>query len=122
MKQSLYQIPDELILDIIGVEEGKDQVHLPTLSVCPVCSGYIGFSLGVGKPFIYNRQLAYEIALINYGKKLSKWDSHVVNRKFVPKPCTCGCTHIWKRKELEMHYYEFTCKKCGKTIRRGSSG
>ena len=117
----LHQLPEELALELIGVEKGEDKVRLPTLSVCGKCGGYRGVSFGYGRPFIEDRELAYEIALMRYSRNLQKWGSQVVNREFIPAPCHCTCKHNWDCKEVMRQYYRCECTKCGEKMEYDSS-
>jgi len=118
----LYELDKEEQMEILGIEEGEDEVKFPTQSVCPICSGYVSTSKGMEES-IEDKQLAYEVALVQHGYYLAKWNSNVVNRKIIPKPCTCECPKTGERHDLEEVNDDdwsitFKCKDCGKEVSR----
>jgi len=122
MKQGLDVLPDDLRKEIIGVSVEDESTHFPTLGVCPRCMRYnriitriFGDEIAIDNP-----QMAYEVALIRYGSNLEKWGKNVLNREFVPEPCTCcTCNHEWTKEILydrAGEAYEYTCTKCGDSV------
>lgn len=119
----LYELSEEEQLELIGIKEDEDKVYYPTMSVCSYCGGLVEICR-LGEESIDDPQLAYEIALVQYGSNLNDWDSNVANRRFVPHPCTCECPVTGERHDSEIVEDDgmaitIKCKDCGKKVERG---
>ncbi len=92
------------------IDVSKSPIRFPTLCGCIVCGGIRGFY----KDKQYDdKELAYQIAIIQHGYYLKIWEGqNVTNKELFPKKCTCECAHEFDEKNVGRCLHEWKCKKC----------
>lgn len=108
------------ILDYVKVSGNK--IEFPTLCCCLSCGGG-GINGLFATANIRDKNLAYEIALVQHGYYLKMWEGqNIANKEIIPKMCSCECTHDWKTEALAMFEHKAICVKCGEIRCYDSSG
>ena len=106
--------------DLITEQHGR--VKFPTLASC-VCGGinrcsnpnenYSTDPTGE-KHWVNDRDLAYQVAVLQHGYYLAKWEGqNVANKEYFPKACTCTCDHEIENSTPRAYFHVATCTKCG---------
>lgn len=105
----------------LKVDENQ-QIHFPTLCKCLACHGFRSVvTHGDIEP--PTKQEAYEIALIQHGYRMAKWEGkRILSIDTYPEKCTCTCKHQWKEIRTRGFLHTVKCEKCGKTLTYDSSG
>lgn len=72
---------------------------------------------------IDDKDLAYQVALIQHGYYLRAWEKHnVLNKYQFPYKCICECDHSFEVRSFYMFEHCYTCRKCGWSGTVDSSG
>jgi len=117
----------ELGMDVEAGRKAEGRTQFPTLTACLKCEGINGIYIGPNqnvKPA--TKQEAYEIALIQYGYYLAKWEGENAY-SHPPHICTCKCKHEWEEIDNPSNLnfpmiHTYRCKKCGHIRTVDSSG
>lgn len=97
------------VKDVIKVDGPR--IKFPTLCICPSCGG--NNAIFFNNETIFDKDLAYEVAIINHGYYLSRWEGeNIMNKSIFPKKCSCSCQHEWETENVTMFNHKLTCKKC----------
>lgn len=97
--------PEELIQ-----KTRDDRVSFPTVCACPVCGG--ARALFTRGQEIKDKELAYQVRLIQYGYYLAKREGQNWFEA-PPKKCDCTCEHVIEEVRIGRCLHRWTCKKCG---------